>query len=53
MRCGCAEHPWLEDVVMMGFEGMSGGMWGMWLFGILILALIVLGIAALLKYLRS
>lgn len=31
---------------------MSGGMWGMWLFGLLTLALVVLGIAALMKYLR-
>ncbi|MBP2151283.1 putative membrane protein [Xanthobacter flavus] len=30
---------------------MGGGMWGMWLFGLLILALVVLGIAALIKYL--
>ena len=31
---------------------MDGGMWGMWLFGLLILVLVVLGIAALMKYLR-
>lgn len=38
----------------MGFDGMvGGGMWGMWIFGILVLILIVLGIAALIKYLRS
>lgn len=30
---------------------MSGGIWRMWLFGLLILALVVLGIAALIKYL--
>ena len=33
-------------------NGMSGGaMWGMGLIGILILALLVLGVAALVKYL--
>ena len=31
---------------------MGGGMWGMWLFGLLILAPVVLGIAALMTYLR-
>lgn len=30
---------------------MGGGMWGMWLFGLLMVALVVLGIAALIKYL--
>jgi uncharacterized membrane protein len=30
---------------------MGGGMWGMWLFGVLVLALVVLGIAAFIKYL--
>ena len=37
---------------MLNFDGMMGsGRWGMWLFGLLILVLVVLGIAALLKYL--
>jgi hypothetical protein len=37
---------------MMGFDGMmGGGMWPMWLFGLLIFVLVVLGIAALIKYL--
>jgi|UPI0002F3D620 uncharacterized membrane protein len=37
---------------MMNFDGMMGsGMWGMWLFSLLILVLVVLGIAALIKYL--
>jgi len=31
---------------------LDGGMWGMGLVGLLILVLIVLGIAALVKYLR-
>jgi hypothetical protein len=31
---------------------MGGGMWGMWLFGLLLLVLIGLAIAALVKYLR-
>lgn len=31
--------------------GMGGTMWGMGLFGFLVLALIVLGVAALVKYL--
>lgn len=30
---------------------MGGGMWGMWLFGLPILILIVLGIATHIKYL--
>jgi hypothetical protein len=37
----------------MGADGMIGGMRGMWIFGILVLILAVLGIAALIKYLRS
>jgi hypothetical protein len=37
----------------MGFDGMMGiGMWGMLLLGILIFVLSVLGIVALIKYLR-
>jgi Na+-transporting methylmalonyl-CoA/oxaloacetate decarboxylase gamma subunit len=32
-------------------EGMGGMMWGMGLFGLLVLVLLVLGIAALVKYL--
>jgi hypothetical protein len=36
---------------MMGFDGMTGGMWGMSLFGLLIFVLVVLGVAALIKYL--
>jgi hypothetical protein len=39
---------------MMGFDRMMGnGMWGMSLIGILLLILVVLGIAALIKYLRG
>ncbi len=34
-------------------EGMGGGMWGFGLGWVLILALLVLGIAALIKYLRG
>ncbi|WP_272884924.1 hypothetical protein [Candidatus Rhodoblastus alkanivorans] len=39
---------------MTGFEGMmsGGAMWGMGLFWLLILVVIVLAIAALIKYLR-
>lgn len=38
---------------MMGYYGMAGGagMWGMGLIGVLILAAVILGIAALIKYL--
>lgn len=32
---------------------LGGGMWGMGLIGLLVLVLIVLGIAALVKYLRN
>ncbi len=37
----------------MGYYGMTGGagMWGMGLIGILILAALILGIVALIKYL--
>jgi hypothetical protein len=35
---------------MRGFDGMG---WGMGLFGLLILVLVVLAIAALIKYLRT
>ena len=39
---------------MMGFDGMmGGGTWEMWLFGLPVLVLVVLAIAALIKYLRS
>ena len=39
---------------MMDTQGMlDGGMWGMGLVGLLVLVLIVLGIAALVKYLRQ
>jgi len=40
---------------MMGSEGMFGGamMWGAGLIWLLILAVLVLGIAALIKYLGS
>jgi hypothetical protein len=46
-------HPSLEDHLMhdMMSGGMGGMMWGMGLFGLLVLALIVLGVAALVKYL--
>lgn len=38
---------------MMDAQGVfGGGMWGMGLIGVLVLVLIVLGIAALVKYLR-
>ncbi len=36
---------------MMNDAMMGSGMWGMWLFSLLILVLVVLGIAALVKYL--
>ncbi|VFU08818.1 conserved protein of unknown function [Methylocella tundrae] len=36
---------------MMGLDGMTGGMSGMWLVGLLIVILVLLGIAALIKYL--
>lgn len=32
-------------------NGMSAMMWGMGLFGVLVLAILVLGLAALIKYL--
>ncbi len=41
---------------MMGWHGMMGGgemIWGMGLFGVLVLVLLVLVIAALIKYLRD
>jgi uncharacterized membrane protein YhiD involved in acid resistance len=40
---------------MMGANGMmnGAGMWGAGLFGILILLLVILAIAALIKYLRD
>lgn len=38
---------------MTGFDGLMGGMWGMGLFGGLILLALVLAIAALTKYLRG
>jgi uncharacterized membrane protein len=42
-----------KETIMMGYDGMfGGGMWGMGLFGVLILLLVVLAIAALMKYLR-
>ena len=34
-------------------EGMMGMGWGMWLIGLLVLIVLVLGIAALVKYLAS
>ncbi len=37
----------------MMWDGMAGGSWGMGLFGLLVLILLVLGIAALVKYLFS
>lgn len=40
--------------MMMGWDGMmGGGMWAMGIFGLLVLILLVLTIAALIKYLRS
>lgn len=38
---------------MSGYTGMTGGMIGMSVIWILIVAVLVLGIAALIKYLRS
>ncbi len=38
---------------MMNGYGMGFGMGFGWIFGLLILALLVLGIAALIKYLRK
>lgn len=38
---------------MNGYEGMTGGMIGMGLIWLLIVISLVLGIAALIKYLRS
>lgn len=37
--------------MMDGFGNMGGGMWGMGGIGLLVLVLIVLGIAAAVKYL--
>lgn len=34
-------------------DGMMGMGWGMWLIGLLVLVVLVLGIAALVKYLAS
>ena len=54
MPCGCAKNPWREEVVMMRFGGMAGeyvGVGGYSEFSSS--ALIILGIAALIKYLRS
>lgn len=34
-------------------NGMIGMGWGMWLIGLLVLVVLVLGIAALVKYLSS
>jgi hypothetical protein len=42
----------MEITMGQMMDGMSGGaMWGMGLIGILVLALLVLGVAALVKYL--
>ena len=38
---------------MMNGYGMGFGMGFSWIFGLLVLALLVLGIAALIKYLRK
>ena len=52
MPCACAAHRSDEEDTMMNYDGMmDGGMWGMGLAGLLILVLVVLGIAALIKYL--
>jgi tellurite resistance protein TehA-like permease len=37
----------------MGANGMGWMMWGMGLFWLLVLALLVLGVVALIKYLRA
>jgi len=53
MPRACAAHRSDEKDMMMNYDGMmDGGMWGMGLVGLLILVLVVLGIAALIKYLR-
>ena len=36
---------------MMGFGGVMSGPWGMGFYGLLVLILVALGIAALFKYL--
>ncbi len=39
--------------MLNGFGMMGGGMWGMGAIWLLILVLVILGIAALIKYLRG
>ena len=39
--------------MMNGYSMMGGGMWGMGLLWLLVVAVLVLGAAALIKYLRS
>lgn len=39
--------------IMMNEYGMGGGMFVFSVFGLLVLVLVILGIAALIKYLRS
>ena len=39
--------------MMNGYDMMGGGMWGMGLFGLLVLIVLILGAAALIKYLRN
>ncbi|MFG1285307.1 hypothetical protein, partial [Xanthobacter autotrophicus] len=49
----CRDGSGSREGTMMNFDGMMGsGMWGMSLFGLLVLVVVVLGIAALIKYLR-
>lgn len=36
-----------------GYGMMGGGMWGMGLFWLLVLVILILGAAALIKYLRN
>ena len=39
--------------MMNGYGMMGGGMWGMSFFWLLVLVILVLGVAALIKYLRN
>jgi hypothetical protein len=39
--------------MMNSYSMMGGGMWGMGLIGLLVIVVLVLGVAALVKYLRN
>jgi hypothetical protein len=41
------------EAMMGSFGSMGGGMWGMGFFGVLIFVVLILGIAALIKYRRN